>query len=258
MANPNYPPMGGPPMGGPPMGGPPMGGPPPMGPGAPQMRMQRPVRRGTSKAVPVVVSAGLAVGVFCGLLFGVGTGKSDAQASPASGNNVKAEAEEPKPDPGATPKAPATAPAPTPPPPAAGSAAPAVATGSAAPAAGSAAPAIAAGSAAAPAQPTVADAKKIKVTFNVKPEAAAKDAKITIDGKEIAGNVAEVAVDVKSIKLEVKSNGFRTFEKKFDIVGDGDMNIEFEMTKRPTTPTVRPPKRPDRPPSNNGGGLIDI
>ena len=52
------------------MGGPPMGA------------AVRPMRRGTSKAIPVVVSAGLAVGVFCGLLFGVGTGKNNARAAP--------------------------------------------------------------------------------------------------------------------------------------------------------------------------------
>jgi len=57
-------------MGGPPMGGPPMAG-------------MRQMKRGTSKAIPVVVSAGLAVGVFCGLLFGVGTGKSNAAPSPS-------------------------------------------------------------------------------------------------------------------------------------------------------------------------------
>src|SRR6476659_2470881 len=80
MAAPGYPqqpPMGGPPMGGPPMGGPPMGGPPMNGP---QTGM-RPARRGTSKAVPIVVSAGLAVGVFFVLLFGVGK-KSEAVAAP--------------------------------------------------------------------------------------------------------------------------------------------------------------------------------
>ena len=54
----------------------------------------RPMRRGTSKAMPVVVSAGLAVGVFCGLLFGVGTGKSSAAPGPSKGNNVKAHTDE--------------------------------------------------------------------------------------------------------------------------------------------------------------------
>src|SRR5688500_3521584 len=44
-------------------------------------------RNGTSRAVPIVVSAGLAVGVFCGLLFGVGI--PETTASPETGNNVK-------------------------------------------------------------------------------------------------------------------------------------------------------------------------
>src|ERR1051325_4886822 len=78
MANPGpYPPMGQmQPMGGGPMG--------PMG-----MRPQ--VRQGTSHVVPVVVSAGLAVGVFCGLLFGLGT---KHEAEPARGTNGAKQSEE--------------------------------------------------------------------------------------------------------------------------------------------------------------------
>src|SRR5687768_3934095 len=86
MANPGYPPGPmQPPMGGPPMGGPPMGGPPQMQP-PPRAQV---VRKGTSKAVPIVVSAGLAIGTFCGLLFGLGTGAEDAIAEPSKGDNVK-------------------------------------------------------------------------------------------------------------------------------------------------------------------------
>src|SRR3954468_21673179 len=86
MATPGYPQMGGP-MGQMPMGGQPGGGyGAPMGQG-PQT-MQRPVKRGTSKAVPVVVSAGLAVGVFCGLLFGVGVDKGEA-APPSTSHPMK-------------------------------------------------------------------------------------------------------------------------------------------------------------------------
>src|SRR5437870_4745265 len=48
---------------------------PPMGARPPVMR------RGTSRAVPVVMSAGLAIGVFCGLLFGVGLDKDEAVAA---------------------------------------------------------------------------------------------------------------------------------------------------------------------------------
>src|ERR1700748_1464613 len=72
------------------------------GPMAPMMP-PRPQKRGVSRAVPVVVSAGLAVGVFCGLLFGLGTGDQTAQAEPAKGNNVRPEAPEPQPEKGAAP-----------------------------------------------------------------------------------------------------------------------------------------------------------
>jgi len=267
MAAPGYPQMGQmqqPGMGGPQMGGPQMGGPP--------MQMQRPIRRGTSKAVPVVVSAGLAVGVFCGLLFGVGTGNKDAVAAP-SGNNVKKEEAEAKPEPGAAPAGLGATKAQPVAKPAAGSAAVA-ATGSATPAGSGSPPAVAAaGSAAAPAagagvgsaKPAVEEKKVIKLTFKLKPESAEKDAKITIDGKDITGLAAEIPGDTKSMKVEIKANGFRTLEKKQDIVvapGE-EMQIEFELQKKPSGGTgggVRPPKRPDRPTNagGGGGGLIDI
>lgn len=252
MAAPGYPQMGqmppmggqGGPMGGPPMGGPPMGGPPMQG---------RPMRRGTSKAVPIVVSAGLAVGVFCGLLFGVGKKSEAVAAAPSSGSSEKA-TDEPKAGRGPAPAG-LGASTPTPPakqaPPATGSAV--GAAGSAAPAAGSAA--AAAGSA----TPTVVEDKTIKLTVTIKPEGAAADAKLIIDGKPVDGMTVELPADKKSVKVEVKSSGYRSVDKKIDIAG-GDTAIEFEMAKRPSgggTGPVRPPKRPDKPPSG-GGGLIDI
>jgi hypothetical protein len=262
MAMPGYPQQGQmPPMGGPPMGGPPQGGPPMMGGPA----MQRPMRRGTSKAVPIVVSAGLAVGVFCGLLFGVGKKSEAVAAAPASGTNAKPTTE-PKPDKGAAPtglgaSTPTPAPTPTPPaatppattPPAATPAAVGSGAGTAVAAAGSAAPA--AGSAA----PAVVEAKKIKLTVTIKPEGAAKDAKLVIDGAPVDGMTVELPADKKSVKVEVKSTGYRNVDKKIDIAG-GDTAIEFEMAKKPSGgggTNVRPPKRPDKPPSG-GGGLIDI
>src|SRR3954470_22176904 len=78
MATPGYPQMMGGPMA-------------PMPGGA--MQMPRPMRRGSPKIVPVVVSAGLAVGVFCGLLFGLGTGKSNASPAGPVSNGVKANEE---------------------------------------------------------------------------------------------------------------------------------------------------------------------
>ncbi|HEY5921064.1 MAG TPA: hypothetical protein VIV11_05305 [Kofleriaceae bacterium] len=251
MAAPGYPqmPHGGPPMGGPPMGGPPMGGPPMMG--GPPTTMNRPMRRGTPKIVPIIMSAGLAVGVFCGLLFGVGKKSEAIAAAPATGTNIKPEPEPPKPDPGAAPAGlGATAAKPVPD----GSGAKPAGAGSAAVAAGSAAPA--AGSAVT----APAAEKKTKLTVTVKPDAAAKDAKLIVDGKEVPGMTIELPADKKSVKVEVKSSGYRSVDKKIDIAG-GDTAIEFEMAKRSSsggTPTVRPPKRPDKPPGGGGGGLIDI
>ena len=74
MANPGgYPmqPMGNP-MG---HGGPPQGA---------RTAMVSGQKQGTPKAVPVIVSAGLAVGVFCGLLFGLGTG-TEVKAAGSTG-----------------------------------------------------------------------------------------------------------------------------------------------------------------------------
>ena len=201
-----------------------------------------------SKAVPIVVSAGLAVGVFCGLLFGVGKKSEAVAAAPASGTNVKPK-DEPKPDKGAAPAglgASTTPPAPAKP------AAPAA--GSAVAAAGSAAPT----APTAPTAPAVVEPKKIKLTVTVKPEGAAKDAKLVIDGAPVDGMTIELPADKKSVRVEVKSSGYRSVDKKIDIAG-GDTAIEFEMAKRPSGggTNVRPPKRPDKPPSG-GGGLIDI
>ena len=157
--------------------------------------MPRPVRQGTSRAVPVVVSAGLAVGVFCGLLFGVGKKNDAVAAAPASGTNVKAPGEAPKPDPGAAPAglgATATKPV------AAGEAKPSV--GSAAPVAtGSAAPAVTA--------PVVEEKKMTKLVVVVKTAGAAKDAKLFIDGTAVEGLIAELPVDKKTAKVEVKASG---------------------------------------------------
>src|SRR4051794_5877643 len=78
-------PMGMQPQGMQPQGMQPQGAPPQSAP----MMAQRPqvMRRGTSRAVPIVVSAGLAIGTFCGLLFGLGTG-GDVIAAPSKGTNA--------------------------------------------------------------------------------------------------------------------------------------------------------------------------
>src|SRR5262249_13966702 len=125
--------------------------------------------------------------------------------------------------------------------------------GSGAVAAGSVAPS--AGAPAGSGSPTVAEAKKLKLTVTLKPEAAMKDAKLYIDGKEVEGLSVELPADKTSVKVEVKSSGYRSVERKVDLLGQ-DVSIEFETTKRSSgssTPGVRPPKRPDKPPSGGGG-----
>ena len=206
-----------------------MGGPPMMG--APQMR--RPIRRGTSKAVPLVVSAGLAVGVFCGLLFGVG---AKPASGPSKGNNVKKVNEEG--DPGAAPQGlgATTVVSPKAPPPAP------------------------------PPQPTVAPTppkpKVAKVIVEIKPEAAAKVAKITVDGQEITGNSTDVPAEKKSVKVEVKASGYRSTDQKVEIVEGEEMTLKIDMVKRSSGggSNIRPPKRIDKPPGSrsDSGGLIDI
>lgn len=263
MATPGYPQMGQMPPG---MGGPPMGGPP-----GGAVQPPRPMKRGVSKAVPVVVSAGLAVGVFCGLLFGVGTGKKEAAAAPSKGTNASKTAKD-----DTTPTTPAgetqnkITPTDKIQPKGMGSNV-VVLNGSGAAAGSGAGPATAMAGSAAVAPKTT------KVVIKVKPDAAASVAKIQIDGKEIEGSSIDVPADKKSVKIAVTAAGFHSFEpKSYDVAGD-DMTVEIELTKRgggggspgfggtdthkPTVPKAPPggetgtkPTKPKKP----AGGLIDI
>jgi len=227
------------------------------------MMPPRPMRRGVSRAVPVVVSAGLAVGVFCGLLFGLGTGDQTASAEPAKGNNVHATSGDDTS--GAAPAGVgATAALPTP---KTGSAAPgtgsanpvAIATGSA----GSAAPAaVGAGSAAAK------PADLAKLTIEVEPAAAAAVAKIQIDGKDITGTSIDLPADKKTVKVSVTATGYHSIDKKVDVTGGSETKVQLELTKRATGTSSPgfggastggnhvPVAPPHKKPSNNG--IIDI
>jgi hypothetical protein len=198
-----------------------------MGMGMPR----QPLRQGTSHVVPIVVSAGLAVGVFCGLLFGLGT-KRDV-LEPSRGSTGAKQSEESqvqaaqvstgkpiKGTPG-TPGTPGTTPAAAG---SVGSAAPAV--GSAAPAAGSDATA-SAGSAAAP-TPHVG-----KLTVDVEPETAAAAAKIIVDGKQITGKVAEISFDPgatkRAVKVMIKLPNAKDIERTVDVEADADASISFDL-----------------------------
>lgn len=232
MANPGYPMQPGP-HGPPMMGGPqgPMGQPPP------------PMRRGTSKAVPVVVSAGLAVGVFCGLLFGLGTGKDDAQAAASTGSDAKHEATKPAPVPD-KPVAPSPAP-------------PIVPAGS-----GSGSAMVASGSgsgSAAPAAPTPPAAKTAKLIVAITPEAAAATAKIKVDGKDITGNTVELPATTKSAKVSITATGYHSEDKVVEITPDADTKLDIELRKRAIAPDPGTPVPPRPPPKKKpGGDLIDL
>jgi hypothetical protein len=254
MANPGYPQMGNP-MGNPMMGGPPQ-----------QMQQMRPppqqMRRGAPKAVPVLVSAGLAIGVFCGLLFGLGTGETEAKASTPEEKKFVGTKIEGGDEGTAT----------------TGSVGPAIpksvtdgtrVTGTIKepPKTGSAAQGSAVGSAAGSAATVAPTVKVSKVTFTLKPDTV-KDAKITVDGVEVANNTIEVALGdkpKKEVVVLVKAPGFKDFEQKLE-VDEGEMKVEYPLTKaRSSSGGTSTPKRPDPPggkggkkPKKPGGGLIDI
>ena len=227
-----YNPMGGQPPGMPPQGLPPGQMPPGMMPGMqpqqPQQMMPppKPVRQGTSKAVPVVVAAGLAVGVFCGLLFGLGTDRGEA-APPSTGNNVKKTSEsgsgdvpvalQPKVNPLPEKKAGSGS----------GSAEAAVGGGSGS---GSAA-----GSGSA-----VAAVTKPKLIIEITPDTVASGAHILVDGKEITGTSLEYEVDpatnkakTPSVVVTVKAQGYKDGEQKVSL--DGETTVKFEMVKGKST-----------------------
>lgn len=228
MANPGPYPQMGPPMGGPmqPMG-PPMG---PMG-----MQQRRPVRQGTSRVVPVVVSAGLAMGVFCGLLFGLGTGKRSASAEPPKSNGVKRVDDSYTPESMANPNVKI----PDKNAPKAGSNAGVAATtgsGSAATTGSGSAATAAAGSAAGSAEPAI---KPTKLIVEIKPEAAAATAKVFVDGKPIEGTTTDITPDPgttkKKVTVLVKAPSYKDVEQEIEIEGDSTtLKLEFTKTGRAT------------------------
>lgn len=239
----------------------------------PQGMTPRPsVRQGTSRVVPVVVSAGLAVGVFCGLLFGLGTGDEGAIASASTGNNVKAaDPDELKPVPMTTTT---TAAKPTTPAAGSGSATAPVAAGSGA-GSGSAAVAAAGATAGSAATPTVGAgsasgatagsaqpaAKTAKLIVEIKPDDVADKATITVDKAKLTAGTIDIdlgTADKKTVKLVVKASGYKSVEQKVDV--EGDTTVKIELIKRTYAPTTgpRPGGKKDGKSGNDGGGLIDI
>jgi hypothetical protein len=202
--------------------------------------MPRPavVRRGTSKAVPVVVSAGLAVGVFCGLLFGFGTGKED-QAS-ASTNNRKGDDSKDKP---ASTK-----------PETRTDAKPADSQGSATAASGSnaggsgsdakgaviaAAGSDLSGGSGLPGPGITTSASHVAtLKLDVKPNPG-PHAKYTIDGQRIDPTkpfeLELGKAKSKAVTIAISSPGFRTYEQKIDV--EADMTVSVELARGPVVTT---------------------
>jgi hypothetical protein len=236
---------------------------------------QQPMKRGTPKAVPVLVSAGLAIGVFCGLLFGLGTGDKEAKAAGTPeekkfvGTKIEGADDSVASSPGVGP---------------AGAPPKSVTDGSlvtgkmkdtkpAAGSGGSAATVAAGGSGVTPAgsgatiTPPVPVVKMAKVTVALKPDTV-KDARIIVDGTDVAANTFDVVLGDKTKKevtVVVKAPGFKDLEQKLE-VDEGEMKVEYQLVKARTSSGGATPKRPPppggsgkKPPKKNtGGGLIDI
>lgn len=210
-----------------------------------QMPPARVVKRGTSKAVPVVVSAGLAVGVFCGLLFGLGIDKDEAVAAPATTETKKkVDNEVPEPfKPTTNDVKPVKKPtiAPT------GGSNAVAATGSNATGSG--------------AKPTTVPPPKpsAKLTVEITPEAIAKTAKITIDGKELEANVLEVDLGdakEKEVKVVVKASGYKDYEAKVKLLADQpETKFTVELIKRSSSGNSGNNGGLTRPPPPGGNGV---
>ncbi len=268
MANPY--PMQPPPMMQPPMG---TG----QGPAQLPVTQSRPavVRRGTSRAVPVVVSAGLAIGVFCGLLFGLGVEKDEASAATVTTAETPKKADTEvaapfQPEPKKDVKVPSLAPQ-----------------------------VVNKDGTTSPAKPAdlkpVEPAKPTKINgtlkIDIQPEDAAKVAKVTIEGQDIDGVAFELDMTQafkdatkdlkpdakkpevkKEVKVVVKAAGFRDFTSKVDVVAERDTTFKVTMQKKSSgggnvggLPRPPPPGGNTRPPPSGGQkckkppcGLIDI
>jgi hypothetical protein len=177
---------------------------PPPGPGAAPAGGPR--RRGTPKIVPIVVSAGLAVGTFCGLLFGVGTGGGSGTAGAAPGSDAGVGVVQTAPiDAGAAIDA-------APPPPDAGVTADAALA-----------------------------AVKVVITFKVVP---AVPTEITVDGEKVVGTTHEVVLEdgARTVKIVAKAKGFRIHEKEFAVTKD--MVVPIALKKRSDGPSPQGPSGP--------------
>ncbi|MEZ4366934.1 MAG: PEGA domain-containing protein [Kofleriaceae bacterium] len=176
------------------------------------------VRRGTSKAVPVVVSAGLGVGVFFGLVLGIGGGTSaPAGAPPVAAVTIDAGV------PDAAPAVAAVVVDAAPPP---------VVIDAAVPDAG---------------PPPVPVAT---LTFEVVPAGA--DIRLTVDGEAVDGTTSQLELPdgKRTVRVVGRASGYRTFDKKITV--RGDQVVDVRLVKR------RASSGGDDGPGLMDPGLIDL
>ncbi|HEX3480543.1 MAG TPA: hypothetical protein VHT91_36245 [Kofleriaceae bacterium] len=184
----------------------------------------QPIRQGTSHIVPVVVAAGLAVGVFCGLLFGLGT-KHEA-AAPSRGGTGAKQSEESQ-----IQAAQVSTGTKLPDRPRAATGSAAVPAGSAAVPAGSAAGGAVAAGAAGTGTAAAPGPGKLKV--EIEPASAAQAAKVLVDGIQITGTEVDIPFDPgvakKSVKVVVRVPGYKDLEKSIEVESDGSASISFDL-----------------------------
>jgi hypothetical protein len=162
------------------------------------------------------VAAGIAVGVCVGLVIIRGTGKK----SPATGQEI-ASGLVPggdKVDPPETPKTPPETPKTPPETPVTPLVTPPI-TPPVTPDAGAAAPT--------DPQPPVVP-KLTTVTFAIAPPEAAASAKITVDGKDVAGAKLEVEMTDKPIRVVVKASGYNTYDKRHAVTENATVNVTLK------------------------------
>lgn len=262
MANPGYPPQMQPGMQPPGMM--------PMRPSGPGIPMAGAARKGTPKIVPIVVSAGLAVGVFCGLYFGLGTGETST-AEAGTNAPVKTGVSGPQSAAGATDeklnfksgeKPPSEL--------GSGSAGSAAAPGSGTTAtagtpgtgSGTSTPPPGTGSGTTPppgtgsgTTPPPAGEVTVTLSFTLTPP----DAEVTVDGQDVTGGKTTIKFtgDTKTIRVTAKASGYKKYDKKLTLSKDTtEESLEITLGKKSSGP--RPPHNDHHDSHDPPGGLIDL
>jgi hypothetical protein len=180
-------------------------------------------RRGTSRALPIMVAAGLAVGVCGGLVLVLGTGESDAASKkpvvPAVSDETKDKGTS-----GDEQVAVVTPDAAVPPPPP------------------DAAP-----------EPRT---RKVTIRFDVEPA----EAEVSVDGKAITDGTYTIELEreeTRTVAIEAKASGYKTFKSEHTIAGNDEIPVKLEKRSSRTGGSRRNDNRSTNP-GRDTGGRIDL